>query len=311
MEPLLEVEDLVKRYGERTAVDGLSLAVEPGEIYGLLGPNGAGKTTTIMVLTGLLAPTFGSVKIAGADPFVEPLRARAAMGWAGQETTLYDDLTGEENLRMACLLARIPRRRVRTRVAELLEEVGLADRGRERVGTYSGGMKRRLHLAVALVHDPLVLLLDEPLVGVDPQARAHLTGMIEELRRRGRAILLTTHDMDDAQRLCYRVGIIDGGRLIAEGTVEELQAELGERDLLRLEGGFPAGFEPEFPPELDAETLSAHEDELLVAVPSGPQALPAILAALEGAGHRVERVTLERPTLETLFLRLTGRELRD
>ncbi len=311
MSSLLEVEALVKRYGERTAVDGLSFTVGPGEIYGLLGPNGAGKTTTIRVLTGLLPPTSGSVGVAGHDPFVEPLRARAALGWAGQETTLYDDLSAEENLRMACVLARVPRNRIRARVAELLEIVGLADRARDRVAAYSGGMKRRLHLAVALVHDPAVLLLDEPLVGVDPQARAHLITMIEGLRDRGRAILLTTHDMDDAQRLCTRVGIIDRGKLIAEGTVEELQAGLGERDLLRLEGAFPEGFEPAFPGGLGAEVLSAHEGELLVAVPNGPRALPAVLAALEDAGHPVARATLERPTLETLFLKLTGRELRD
>ena len=311
MEFLLEVNGLVKRYGERPAVDGLSFAVAPGEIYGLLGPNGAGKTTTIRVITGLLAPTAGSVRVGGFDPFVDPLEARARLGWAGQETTLYEDLTAAENLRMACVLARVPSKRIRGRVAELLETIGLADRAGDRVATYSGGMKRRLHLAVALVHDPPVLLLDEPLVGVDPQARAHLMGMIEGLREQGRSIVLTTHDMDDAQRLCSRVGIIDHGTLIAEGTVEELQARLGERDVLRIAGDFPEGFSPVLPSELGAEVLTAHADELVVAVPSGPSALPAVLAALEDTGRRVERATLERPTLETLFLELTGRELRD
>jgi len=311
MEPLLELRNLVKDFGERRAVDGLSFTVAPGEIYGLLGPNGAGKTTTIRVITGLLPPTSGSVQVSGFDPFVEPLEARARLGWAGQETTLYEDLTGEENLRMACVLARVPGREIRGRVAALMETIGLADRARDRVATYSGGMKRRLHLAVALVHDPALLLLDEPLVGVDPQARAHLIGLIDGLRKQGRAILLTTHDMDDAQRLCSRVGIVDGGRLIAEGTVEELQASLGERDVLRLEGSFPAEPAPGLPEALEARILSIQEGELLVAVPNGPQALPTVLAALEGAGYHVDRATLERPTLETLFLRLTGRELRD
>ena len=311
MERLLEVSHLVKTYGERRAVDDLSFAVDEGEIYGLLGPNGAGKTTTIKVLTGILPPTAGGVKVAGYDPFGEPLKAKAELGWVGQETSLYEDLTAAENLNLACALTRVPRSEVRSRVAELLEAIGLADRARERVSSFSGGMKRRLHLAVALVHRPRLLLLDEPLVGVDPQARAHLIDAIESLARDGRAVLLTTHDMDDAQRLCGRVGIIDNGKLLAEGTVAELQASLGERDLLRLEGEFDNGPAPALPPELGAEVLSAHPGELLVSVDSGSEALPRVLAAAESGGRSVTRVTLERPTLETLFLKLTGRELRD
>jgi linearmycin/streptolysin S transport system ATP-binding protein len=311
MKRLLEVSDLVKTYGERRAVDGLSFDVGEGEIYGLLGPNGAGKTTAIKVVTGLLPPTSGSVKVAGFDPFAEPLKAKAQLGWVGQETSLYEDLTADENLRLACALTRVPRSEVRSRVAELLEAIGLADRARERVSSFSGGMKRRLHLAVALVHRPKLLLLDEPLVGVDPQARAHLTEVIERLAREGHAVLLTTHDMDDAQRLCGRVGIIDHGKLLAEGTVDELQASLGERDLLRLDGDFDESSPPALPRELGAEILSAHPGELLVSVDSGSEALPRVLAAAEAGGRSVTRVTLERPTLETLFLKLTGRELRD
>ncbi len=310
MAVLLEVRELVKRYGERTAVDRVSFTVNEGEIYGLLGPNGAGKTTTIKVLTGLLPPTSGSVRIAGFDPFAEPLKAKAQLGWVGQETSLYEDLTAGENLRLACALGRVPRSEVRRRVAELLETIGLADRAGERVSRFSGGMKRRLHLAVALVHRPLVLLLDEPLVGVDPQARAHLMGLIARLAEEGHAVLLTTHDMDDAQRLSSRVGILDHGKLLAEGTVDELQARLGERDVLKLSGRFP-GELPPLPEALGAETLSLRDDELMLAVPNGSTALPRILGVLERDGISVERATLERPSLETLFLELTGRELRD
>lgn len=253
MAMLLEVRDLVKRYGERIAVDHVAFTVSAGEIYGLLGPNGAGKTTTIKVLTGLLPPTSGSVRIAGFDPFAEPLKAKAQLGWVGQETSLYEDLTARENLELACALGRVPRSEVRNRVVELLETIGLADRAGERVSRFSGGMKRRLHLAVALVHRPRVLLLDEPLVGVDPQARAHLMGLIERLADEGHAVLLTTHDMDDAQRLSSRVGILDHGKLLAEGTVDELQARLGERDVLRLSGSFPG----ELPPLPEAPRASS------------------------------------------------------
>jgi len=310
MEVLLEVAGLVKRYGERIAVDDLSFRIRAGEIYGLLGPNGAGKTTTIKVLTGLLPPTSGSVRVGGFDPYAEALKAKAQLGWVGQETSLYEDLTAEENLKLACALGRVPASEVRRRVAGLLEAIGLADRARERVSRYSGGMKRRLHLAIALVHRPRVLLLDEPLVGVDPQARAHLMGLIEKLAGEGHAVLLTTHDMDDAQRLSSRVGILDHGKLLAEGTVDELQARLGERDVIRLSGAFPEELPP-LPEELDAERLSLRGEELMLAVPNGSEALPKILTLLERAGVAVDRATLERPSLETLFLELTGRELRD
>ncbi len=308
MGTLLKVDRLVKTYGSRAAVDGLSFEVGAGEIYGLLGPNGAGKTTTVKTIAGLLRPSSGTVTVAGLDPYLRPLEAKAHLGWVGQETSLYDDLSAEENLRLACALARVPRRATRSRVEALLEMTGLSGRSDERVAKFSGGMKRRLHLAVALVHKPDVLLLDEPLVGIDPQARAYLTGVIERLAAEGHAVLLTTHDMDDAERLSNRVGILDEGHLLAEGTVDELRARLGERDIVRVTGAFGGGV-----PELDGpvEILSRSASELAVAVSRGPEALPRVLAAIERGGGHVDRVVLERPSLETLFLKLTGRELRD
>jgi ABC-2 type transport system ATP-binding protein len=247
--------------------------------------------------------------VAGVDPFAEPLAARANLGWAGQELALYEDLTAAENLRLAAALGRLPRREARPRATELLELVGLADRGRDRVESFSGGMKRRLHLAMALVHRPRVLLLDEPLVGIDPQARALLLDTIGGLAANGCGVLLTTHDMDDAERLCRRVGIVDRGRLLAEGTVAELQTSLGERDVLRLEGSFQAEAAPPLPDGV--EVLACRDGELVVATLHGDEALPTVLAAAEDAGVRLRRAALERPTLETLFLKLTGRELRD
>ncbi len=307
----IEVRELVRRYGDVTAVDGLTFSVAAGEIYGFLGPNGAGKTTTIRVLVGLLPPTSGRVLVGGHDPYQEPLAARAALGWADQATTLYGDLTGEENLRLVGALAGLGRAEAVRRARELLELVGLADRGRELVRRYSGGMQRRLHLAMAMVHRPRVLLLDEPLVGVDPQARALLVELIRGLARDGCAVLLTTHDMDDAERLCHRVGIVDHGRLLAEGTVEELRARLGERDVIRLSGRFDPAAPPTPPADLGVEVLGCTESELWLASPAGGETVPGVLAALAAAGIEVRRVTVERPTLETLFLELTGRELRE
>jgi ABC-2 type transport system ATP-binding protein len=311
MTQLLEVKDLVKRYGERTAVDNLSFAIAPSEIYGLLGPNGAGKTTTIKIITGLLQPSSGSVRVAGYDPFSTPLAAKAELGWVDQDTAVYEDLTASENLKLACALAKLPKTTAKTRVSELLDDIGLADRASDRVSTYSGGMKRRLHLAIALVHRPKLLLLDEPMVGVDPQARAYLTETIKDLADNGHSVLLTTHDMDDAERLCDRVGIIDGGRLLTEGTVAELQASLGERDVLRLEGTFDPEIRPALPESLEAEALSFQADELMIADANGSEALPNVLSSIESTGATIRKVTLEKPTLETLFLKLTGRELRD
>ncbi|MCP4897821.1 MAG: ABC transporter ATP-binding protein, partial [bacterium] len=284
MDNLLEVNHLVKRYGERTAVDDLSFHIAPSEIYGLLGPNGAGKTTTIKIITGLMPPSSGSVRLAGHDPFVNPLAAKAELGWVDQDTAVYEDLTAAENLKLACALARVPSGSVRTRVAELLDSIGLADRAKHRVSTYSGGMKRRLHLALALVHRPKVLLLDEPMVGVDPQARAYLMETIAELAAQGHSVLLTTHDMNDAERLCSRVGIIDGGKLLTEGSVEELQASLGERDVLRLEGTFVAGEQNGLSGQFGAEILTSTDDELLIAVANGSEALPSVLTTVEASG---------------------------
>ncbi len=311
MDNLLDVTQLVKRYGDRTAVDDLSFHIAPSEIYGLRGPNGAGKTTTIKIITGLMKPSSGSVRLAGYSPFSNPLAAKAELGWVDQDTAVYEDLTAEENLKLACALAKVPSKAVKARVGELLDDIGLTDRAKHRVSTYSGGMKRRLHLALALVHRPKVLLLDEPMVGVDPQARAYLMNTISDLAAQGHSVLLTTHDMDDAERLCNRVGIIDGGKLLTEGTVEELQSSLGERDVLRLEGAFVAGESNGLSGQLGADILTCTEDELLIAVENGSEALPSVLTTVESSGAEIRRVTLERPTLETLFLKLTGRELRD
>ncbi len=293
----IEVHDVVKDYGTHRAVDGLSFSVDRGEIYALLGPNGAGKTTTLTILTGLMAPSSGTVAVAGHDPLAEPIAAKSQLGWAGQETSVYEDLTAGENLALACTLARVPRKEAASRIGELLEMVGLADRARRRVSTFSGGMKRRLHLAMALVHRPAVLLLDEPLVGIDPQTRAYLLAMIRSLADEGAAVLLTTHDLDDAERLAHRIGIIDHGTMLAEGTLDELRARAGRRDIVRLTGRLDSPPDDNAIEALGAKFLVSSKDEAILEAEDGAQTLPAVLEILSSSGSEVRRATIERPNL--------------
>jgi ABC-2 type transport system ATP-binding protein len=226
MRPVLRLEGVRLRYGTLVAVDGLTLEARGGEILGLLGPNGAGKTTTVGLATGVLQPDEGRVEIAGAGPPSTPL-ARRRLGVAPQSLAVYEALTGRENLDFFASLHGLDGAARRERVLLALEFVGLADRAKDRVSAYSGGMKRRLNLAAAIVHDPEIVLLDEPTVGVDPQSRGLIFENVLALRDRGRAILYTTHYMEEAERLCDRVAIVDHGRLLAEGTVAALVAAHG------------------------------------------------------------------------------------
>jgi ABC-2 type transport system ATP-binding protein len=282
--PALVLGDVRKRYGGLLALDGLSLEARGGEILGLLGPNGAGKTTTIGIAAGLVAPDEGRVEIAGAGPPSSP-EARRRLGVAPQSLALYESLTGRENLEFLASLYGLEGALRRERVDAALDFVSLADRAGDRASSYSGGMKRRLNLAAAVVHDPDVVLLDEPTVGVDPQSRSLVFENVLALRARGRAIVYTTHYMEEAERLCDRVAIVDHGRLLAVGTVAELVA---------AHGG---------PSALVAET-SAGEVRLVTADPLRE------LNRLAVSGP-VRSFRVERARLEDVFLHLTGRRLRD
>jgi len=281
---VLRLEAVHKRYGDVLAVDGLDLEVRAGEIVGLLGPNGAGKTTTVAIATGLLMPDAGRVDVAGLGSPARP-EARRRLGVAPQALALYETLTGAENLAFFGSLHGLSGRDLDERVGRALAFVGLSERGGGRVATYSGGMKRRLNLAAALVHDPLLVLLDEPTAGVDPQSRNLVFENVLELRHRGRAILYTTHYMEEAARLCDRVAIVDRGRLLAEGTVDDLVARHGGKVVLVAE-------------TVSGEVRLETDD---------PLAELQRLAARE----RVSSFRVERFTLEKVFLQLTGRTLRD
>jgi ABC-2 type transport system ATP-binding protein len=281
---VLNLTNVRKSFGHVVAVDGLSLSVRKGEILGLLGPNGAGKSTSVSLSVGLLAPDAGTVSISDRGNPADP-NVRKTIGVAPQALALYDQLTGEENLRFFGEMYGLSGARLDQRVRWCLDFVGLADRKGDHSLGYSGGMKRRLNLAAALIHDPELLLLDEPTVGVDPQSRNKIFESIEELHRQGRTIIYTTHYMEEAERLCDRIAIIDGGKLLALGTLSELLAEHGG------------------PPTLVVKT-NGEERRIQTADP---------LAELNriAAETRIESFQMERPTLEQVFLRLTGRSLRD
>jgi len=227
----VSIDGLTKEYGTVRAVDGLTLSIPAAEVFGLLGPNGSGKTTTINCLTGLLKPTRGAVRVLGFDARSQGLEARKVMGVSPQETAVYPYLTAEENVRLFGELYSVPKKALRARVDYVLEKVGLLDEAKHRVSKYSGGMKRRVSIAMALVTDPKVILLDEPTVGMDPQARRAVWDFIVELRDEGKTILLTTHYMEEAEELCDEVGIIDHGVLIELGSPGDLKAKYQARDL--------------------------------------------------------------------------------
>lgn len=309
---MILVEQLEKSYGEVRAVNGVSFEVPPGEIFGLLGPNGAGKTTTIHCLCGLISPTSGRVRIAGADVQRDRVAARRQMGFAPQELALYESLSARENLEYWAGVYDLRGEDLRQRVGEALELAGLADRGREPVRRFSGGMKRRLNFACAIVHRPRVLLLDEPTAGVDPQSRARLLDLVQAQARQGAAVVYTTHYMEEAQQLCHRIAVIDHGRIIAMGTLEQLRSLIGGRDVLRVAGRMNGPRAAEAAARMEGvEVLSAGQDLLSMRVEDGARKLESILETLRQSGMEVRSVSLEQPSLESLFLQLTGKELRE
>src|SRR5215472_18242876 len=235
---MIEVEQLRKQYGDFTAVEDVSFAAHPGEIFGLLGPNGAGKTTSIGCISSLLSPTSGRVRVMGHDVATDGIAARRSIGVVPQEIALYDDLSARENLSYWGGAQGLRGGELRDRIRAVLELTGLLDRAKEPVKQFSGGMKRRLNFACGIVHQPKVLLLDEPTVGVDPQSRVRLLELVREQVGTGTCVLYTTHYMEEAQDLCDRIAIIDHGTLLSMGTLDELRRLIGEKDVLRLTGRF-------------------------------------------------------------------------
>lgn len=309
---MIEVQGLRKQYGDLVAVDGVTLTAEPGAIFGLLGPNGAGKTTTIGCISGLIKPTAGRISVLGHDVVTDGPASRTKLGVVPQEIALYEDLSARENLLYWGAAYRLGGGHLKKRVNEVLELAGLLDRAKEPVKKFSGGMKRRLNFACGIIHEPKALLLDEPTVGVDPQSRVRLLELVRSETSKGTCVIYTTHYMEEAEKLCDKLAIVDHGQIIAAGTLAELRAMLGESDILRLSGSFdPNGVMAPLSGVDGVELVQADADALTLAVPNASVKLPSIFQALASAGADIRESTLTQPSLESLFIKLTGKELRE
>jgi len=306
--PPIEAEGLVRTFGEVRAVDGVDLVVNAGEIYGFLGPNGAGKSTTVRMLTTLLKPTSGRARVAGHDVVAEAAAVRRAIGVALQDAAIDPILTGRELLSLQAVLHGINRKQGKARSEQLLERVGLTAAADRRVGTYSGGMRRRLDLALSLIHEPSVLFLDEPTTGLDPTSRQSLWEEVRRLNADGTTVLLTTQYLEEADQLAHRIGIIDGGKLVQEGVPATLKAAVGDPTLrVDVDAGHA---------EAARAVLAAHGEErparagrVAIGLRGGAESLPAVVRALDEAGIRIQHMELDAPSLDDVFAEATGRRL--
>jgi ABC-2 type transport system ATP-binding protein len=310
--PVLECRGLRRCFGEIVAVDGVGFHIDPGETYGLLGPNGAGKTTSISIIAGLLERDGGEVTVAGEPMTTHSVRAKNAIGYVPQDLAIYPDLSGRENLMFFARLYGMPTAQAKRRTDEMLTLTGLADRAGDQTKQYSGGMKRRLNIGIGLLHQPKLLILDEPTVGVDPQSRNAILESVAGLSDAGMAVLYTTHYMEEAERLCDRIGIIDHGKLIAEGARAELVGMVGEGDQVRLSAtGDLAGAAADLAARSWVRQAKALDGSIDLVVENARGELPAILTEVAALGVIVRSVEVTEPDLEAVFLHLTGRALRD
>ncbi len=309
---MLEVRGLAKSYGKLIAVTGVSFRADYGETIGLLGPNGAGKTTTVSLIAGLLNPDSGEVLIEGKQVKSDTDPVKRKIGLVPQDMALYDQLTARDNLIFFAALYSIAGAKAKQAIDDALNLVALSDRAGDKVGTFSGGMKRRLNLAAALLHDPQILLLDEPTVGVDPQSRIAIFDNLETLKKRGKTLIYTTHYMEEAERLCDRIVIIDHGKVIANDTLPQLHKLLPVTNVIAVDLDRASGFKPE--PMLalpEVKSAELEQGTLRVGVHDLSRGAPVILRWLAENGYSYHHVSSEQPDLETVFLTLTGRSLRD
>lgn len=309
---MIQIDGLRKTYDALLAVDGVSFDVRDGEVFGLLGPNGAGKTTTINMICGVLQPDGGRVLVDGRDIWLEPKRVKQDLGVVPQEISVYEDLTARDNLSFWGSLYGLKGSELSTRIDESLSRLGLAERAGHKVSTFSGGMKRRLNLCMGLIHRPRFLLLDEPTVGIDPQARLNILEVIREVAEAGTTVLYTTHYMDEAEELCDRIAIIDHGRILASGTLDDLTRTAGEAEVLKLGGDFSGKTARDELHRIDGVRILRADDAsaVLAIEPDGPGLLAVLPKVLDG-DLAVDDVSIQQPNLQNVFIALTGRELRD
>jgi ABC-2 type transport system ATP-binding protein len=303
---------LIKSFGDLTAVSGVSFAIEEGETFGLLGPNGAGKTTSISMVAGLLEPDGGQIHVSGTPIRTNSTDGKASIGLVPQELAIYPDLTAAENLSFFGRLYGMSGDSLSTRVDEVLEVIGLSDRRADLTKEFSGGMKRRLNIGIGLLHRPRLLILDEPTVGVDPQSRNAILESVEDLSGQGMAVLYTTHYMEEAERLCDRVAIIDEGAIKAEGTRRELVSLVGQRDRIRVTASGDLERAAQTASDLaDVFGASPSDHGIEVLVADASSILPELLSQIASNGATITGVEVFEPNLEAVFLHLTGKALRD
>jgi ABC-2 type transport system ATP-binding protein len=314
MAPFCVVENLVKRFGDVTAVNGVSFTVERGEVFSLLGPNGAGKTTTISVLSTLMLPTSGEATVGGHSVTKDPMAVKRIIGIVPQDLALYEELSARENLAFWGQMYGLSGKTLTLRIDEVLAQIGLTERAKARVKTYSGGMKRRVNIGIGLLHKPELIFMDEPTVGIDPQSRRAILDSVKELNRQGMTVLYTTHYMEEAQELSHRVGIIDHGELIALGTQKELTKQVGEMETLVLH----------LDEMQDVQALAAalktlegtrhaqvSDHSVTLIVPEAEEVLAPAVSKANELGIKIRSIDIREPNLEAVFLHLTGRALRD
>ncbi len=314
MASILEVQNLNKKYGDFTAVNGISFDIKEGEIFSLLGPNGAGKTTTISMLSTLYIPTSGDATIAGHSVTKDPMGVRNVIGVVPQDLALYEDLTARENLIFWGQMYNLSGQSLKSRVDEVLEQIGLTDKAKNKVKTYSGGMKRRVNIGVGLLHKPRLLFMDEPTVGIDPQSRRAILDTVKDLNKQGMTVLYTTHYMEEAEELSNRVGIIDHGEMIAIGTQKELTQQVGQSETLILrvnENDDHARLVSALKEIKTVDGVSAVGNDVSVSTPSAKDVIAPVVSRADQLGIKIRSIDIREPNLEAVFLHLTGRALRD
>jgi ABC-2 type transport system ATP-binding protein len=308
----VEVRDLTKAFRDVVAVAGVSFEVRRGEVFSLLGPNGAGKSTAISIISGLLRPDSGDAFVMGHSILKESMAARRSLGVVPQEIALYSDMSARENLVFWGRMYGLSGKDLERRADEMLEAIGLAERQRGRVGTFSGGMKRRVNIAAALLHTPQVVIMDEPTVGIDPQSRRHILDYVKELNRRGMSVLYTTHYMEEAEELSNRIAIMDKGKVIACGTRDELVRRVGEQARIELAvTGEPAKAADGLRAVAGVSKATVEQGRVEVLAADADAVVPRLFERAAQEGFHISSVDIKEPNLESVFLSLTGRALRD